>query len=61
MDILRNDNAALRAKIKEVTQKNRQLKNELSVAKQEAKEAREEYEYLLGKYQVEVGDKIIHL
>ena len=46
---------------RETTQKNRQLKNELSVAKQEAKEAREEYEYLLGKYQVEVGDKIIHL
>ena len=60
MDILRNDNDVLRAKIKAVTQKNRQLKNELSAAKQEAKEAREKYEYLLGQYQVEVGNKIIH-
>ena len=60
MDILKNDNDVLRAKIKAVTQKNRQLKNELSAAKQEAKEAREKYEYLLGQYQVEVGNKIIH-
>ena len=60
MDILRNDNDVLRAKIKAVTQKNRQLKNELSAAKQEAKVARDKYEYLLGQYQVEVGNKIIH-
>ena len=60
IEYLKNEAAALRAKIKDLTAKNKQLKNDLALTKQQLKDTEKQYEYLLGQYQVEVGDKIIH-
>ena len=57
---LKNEAAALRAKIKDLTAKNKQLKNDLALTKQQLNDIEKQYEYLLGQYPVEVGDKIIH-
>ena len=60
IEYLKNEAAALRAKIKDLTAKNKQLKNDLALTKQQLNDTEKQYEYLLGQYQVEVGDKIIH-
>ena len=60
IEYLKNEAAALRAKIKDLTAKNKQLKNDLALTKQQLNGIEKQYEYLLGQYQVEVGDKIIH-
>ena len=60
IEYLKNEAAALRAKIKYLTAKNKQLKNDLALTKQQLNDTEKQYEYLLGQYQVEVGDKIIH-
>lgn len=60
IEYLKNEAAALRAKIKDLTAKNKQLKNDLALTKQQLNDIEKQYEYLLGQYQVEVGDKIIH-
>lgn len=57
---LKNTVSSLNGKIKEANRKNKELKLENSVLKEKLKEANERYEYLLGQYQVEVGNKIIH-
>ena len=57
---LKNEAAALRAKIKDLTVKNKQLKNDLALTKQQLNDIEKQYKYLLGQYQVEVGDKNIH-
>lgn len=59
-DSLKNENSALKAEKKGLKQTIKQLKNELASTKQQLKESNEKYEYLLGRYQVDVGDKIIH-
>ncbi|MBQ6317565.1 MAG: hypothetical protein IJI13_08570 [Oscillospiraceae bacterium] len=60
IEYLKNEAATLRAKIKDLTAKNKQLKNDLALTKQQLNDIEKQYEYLLGQYQVEVGDKIIH-
>ena len=47
-------------RIKEADRKNKALKLEISVLKNRLQESEEQYAYLLGRYQEEVGNKIIH-
>lgn len=60
IECLKNEAAAFRAKIKDLTAKNKQLKKDLALTKHQLKDTQEQYEYLLGQYQEEVGNKIIH-
>ena len=60
IECLKNEAVAYQAKIKDLTAKNKQLKRDLALTKQQLKDAQKQYEYLLGQYQVEVGNKIIH-
>ncbi|MBQ2597543.1 MAG: hypothetical protein II581_06550, partial [Oscillospiraceae bacterium] len=45
---------------KEADRKNKALKLEISVLKNRLQESEEQYAYLLGRYQEDVGNKIIH-
>jgi hypothetical protein len=47
-------------RIKEADRKNKALKLETSVLKNRLQESEEQYAYLLGRYQEDVGNKIIH-
>ncbi len=60
IECLKNEVAAYQAKIKDLTVNNKQLKRDLALTNQQLKAAQKQYEYLLGQYQVEVGNKIIH-
>ena len=57
---LENRLAACKGTIKKKDREIRELKLEISVLKQKLHESDERYEYLLGRYQVDVGNKIIH-
>ena len=57
---LKNTISALNAKLKESSRKNRELKLENAVLKESLRESEERYAYLLGRYQEDVGNKIIH-
>lgn len=59
-DSLKNENSALKAEKKDLKQTIKQLKNELASTKRQLKESSEKYELLLGRYQADVGNKIIH-
>lgn len=52
--------SAARSELKEEKKKTKALQLEIAVLKQRLQDANEQYEYLLGKYQVDVGNKIIH-
>ena len=52
--------SATRSELKEEKKKTKALQLEIKVLKQRLQDANEQYEYLLGKYQVDVGNKIIH-
>lgn len=56
---LKNTISALNAKLKESSRKNRELKLENAVLKESLRESEERYAYLLGRYQEDVGNKII--
>ena len=56
---LKNENAALKSEKRELQGKNRQLKTKLALVEKQLGEANERYEYLLGQYQVDVGNKVI--
>ena len=56
---LKNTISALNAKLKESSRKNRELKLENAVLKESLRELEERYAYLLGRYQEDVGNKII--
>ena len=47
-------------RLKDANRKNKELKLELSVIKNRLQESEEQYAYLLGRYQEDVGNKIIH-
>ena len=49
-----------RSKLKEEKKKTKALRLEITVLKQQLQDANKQYEYLLGQYQVDVGNKIIH-
>lgn len=51
---------AARSKLKEEKKKTKALRLEITVLKQQLQDANKQYEYLLGQYQVDVGNKIIH-
>ncbi len=53
--------SAVRSELKEEKKKTKALRLEITVLKQRLQEANEQYEYLLGQYQIDVGNKIIHL
>ena len=57
---LLNEIASLKAENKKLSEKNRVLRLECKAVKSELKDAKERYEHLLGKYQIEVGAKIVH-
>ena len=57
---LKNMISSLNNRIKEADRKNKALKLEISVLKNRLQESEEQYAYLLGRYQEEVGNKIIH-
>ena len=57
---LKNMISNLNNRIKEADRKNKALKLEISVLKNRLQESEEQYAYLLGRYQEEVGNKIIH-
>lgn len=57
---LKNEVDALQFKIKDLSTKNKNLKRDLALTNQQLKAAQKQYEYLLGQYQVEVANKIIH-
>ena len=50
----------VRSKLKEEKKKTKALRLEITVLKQQLQDANKQYEYLLGQYQVNVGNKIIH-
>lgn len=58
---LKNMISSLNNRIKEADRKNKALKLEISVLKNRLQESEEQYAYLLGRYQEDVGNKIIHL
>ncbi len=60
IESLKNEVDALQFKIKDLSTKNKNLKRDLALTNQQLKDAQKQYEYLLGQYQVEVGNKIIH-
>lgn len=51
---------AARSELKEEKKKTKALRLEIAVLKQQLQDANKQYEYLLGQYQVDVGNKIIH-
>lgn len=51
---------AARSELKEEKKKTKALRLEITVLKQQLQDANKQYEYLLGQYQVDVGNKIIH-
>ena len=55
-----NNILALKDKLKALGIKNKELKLENAVLKEKLRNANEQYEYLLGRYQVDVGNKIVH-
>ena len=57
---LKNMISNLNNRIKEADRKNKALKLEISVLKNRLQESEEQYAYLLGRYQEDVGNKIIH-
>ncbi len=57
---LLNEIASLKAENKKLSEKNRVLRLECKAVKSELKDAKERYEHLLGKYQIDVGAKIVH-
>ncbi len=57
---LENNLSESRNGLKAEKKKTKELKLEIAVLKQKLQEAEERYEYLLGQYQKDVGDKIIH-
>ena len=57
---LENNLKACKDALKKREKDNRELKLENAVLKQRLHEADERYEHLLGQYQVDVGNKIIH-
>ena len=57
---LENELAACKGSIKKKDKEIKELKLEISVLKQKLYESDERYNYLLGRYQVDVGNKIIH-
>lgn len=60
LELIKNENAGLKEKMKTLAAKNRSLKLELIAVKQKLNESEAKYEHLLGQYQIEVGNKIIH-
>lgn len=56
-----NEIKSLKAKNKELSVRNRELKIELSNTKGKLQDMKSEYERLLGRYQKEVSEKIVHL
>lgn len=56
---LKNENAALKSEKRELQEKNRQLKTKLALVEKQLAEANKRYEYLLGQYQLDVGNKVI--
>ena len=57
---LKNTISSLNNRLKDANRKNKELKLELSVIKNRLQESEEQYAYLLGRYQEDVGNKIIH-
>lgn len=57
---LENSVLALKEKLKTIGKKNKEFKLENSALKEKLRRANEQYEYLLGRYQVDVGNKIVH-
>ena len=57
---LQNEIKALKVKNKELQVSNRELRLDLKATKMKLKESEDRYEHLLGRYQQDVSEKIIH-